>query len=82
MVQYFTVYYSKIHFNIILHLYLYLISTILLGRHERSLGRPRHSRENNIQMNLTDTRWKGEDRIHLAQDRDQWCALVKMLLSL
>jgi len=22
-----------------------------------------------------------EDRIHLAQERDQWCALVKMLMS-
>jgi hypothetical protein len=39
----------------------------LLGKHEGR--RPRHS-------------WEGVDWIHLAQDRDQWQALVNTVMNL
>jgi hypothetical protein len=44
---------------------------ILVGKPEgkRSLGRPRH-------------RWDDVDWIKLAQDGDQWRALVKMVMNL
>jgi hypothetical protein len=35
----------------------------------RSVGRPRHRREDNITMDLV---CGGMDWIHLAEDRDQW----------
>jgi hypothetical protein len=46
---------------------------------KRPLGRPRHMLENNIKMGL---RMSGVDWIDLAQDRDQWRALVNMLMNL
>jgi hypothetical protein len=33
-------------------------------------------------MDLGEMRKEGVDRIHLAQDRDQWRAVVKMVLNL
>jgi hypothetical protein len=32
----------------------------------------------NIKLDLHEVRLKGVERIHLAQDRDQWLALVRM----
>jgi hypothetical protein len=43
---------------------------------KRSLGRPRRRWEDNIRMNLREIGWGGMDWIVLAQDRDQWRALV------
>jgi hypothetical protein len=40
------------------------------------LGRPRRKRVDNIKMNLREIGWGGMDWIDLAQDRDQWRALV------
>jgi hypothetical protein len=37
-----------------------------------SLGRPRHSWEDNIKLDFKGTVWDGVDWIHLAQDRGQW----------
>jgi hypothetical protein len=57
---------------------------ILVGKPEgkRPLGRPRHRWEDNIRMNLREIGWEGVDWIHLAQDRDQWWALVNMVMNL
>jgi len=49
---------------------------------KRPLGRPRFGWEDNIRMDLKARGWEGVDWIHLAQDRDQWRALVKMVMSL
>jgi hypothetical protein len=36
----------------------------------------------NINMDLRETRWDGIDWIDLAQDRDQWMALVNTVMKL
>jgi hypothetical protein len=38
--------------------------------------------ENNIRMDLREIGWKVLDWIHVAQDRDQWRAVVKTILIL
>jgi len=45
---------------------------ILFGKPEqkRPLGRPRHSWEDNIRLDLREIGKRCVDRIHLAQDRD------------
>jgi hypothetical protein len=43
---------------------------------KRPLGRPRRRWEDNIKMGLREIGWGGMDWIDLAQDRDQWRALV------
>jgi hypothetical protein len=52
---------------------------ILVGKPEgkRPLGRPRRMWEDNIKMDLREIGWGGMEWIDLAQDRDQWRALVK-----
>jgi hypothetical protein len=42
----------------------------------------RHRWEHGIKMNLRETCWWGVEGIHLAQDRDQWWALVKAVMKL
>jgi hypothetical protein len=48
---------------------------------KRPLGRPRHGWEDNIRMDLREIGWGGMDRIDLAQDRDQWRALVNTVIN-
>jgi hypothetical protein len=57
---------------------------ILVGKPEgkRSLGRPRRRWVDNIKMDLTEIGWYGVDWIELAQDRDQWRALVNTVMNL
>jgi hypothetical protein len=45
------------------------------------LGRPRLKWTGNIRMELRKIGWKGEDQIHLAQERDQWQLLVNTLIN-
>jgi hypothetical protein len=56
---------------------------ILVGKPEgkKPLGRPRCSWVHNIKMDLRETGWDGTDWIDLAQDRDQWSALVTMVAA-
>jgi hypothetical protein len=49
---------------------------------KRPLGRPRHRWEDNIRMDLREIGWSGMDWIDLAQDRDQWRALVNTVMGL
>jgi hypothetical protein len=57
---------------------------ILVGNPEgkRPLGRPRRRWVGNIKIDLRETGWDGGDWIDLAQDRDQWRALVKVVMNL
>jgi hypothetical protein len=57
---------------------------ILVGNPEgkRPLGRPKRRRVDNIKMVLSEIGWDGRDWIKLAQDRDQWRALVNAVMNL
>jgi hypothetical protein len=57
---------------------------ILVGKPEgkRPLGRPRRRWEDSIRMDLREIGWGGMDWIELAQDRDQWRALVNTVMNL
>jgi hypothetical protein len=45
-------------------------------------GRSRRSWEDKIEMNIREIGWGGMDWIILAQDRDQWRALVNTVMKL
>jgi hypothetical protein len=57
---------------------------ILVGKPEgkRPLGKPRRRWVDNIKMDLGETGRDGSDWIELAQDRDQWRALVNTVMNL
>jgi hypothetical protein len=57
---------------------------ILVGKPEgkRPLGRPRRRLVDNIKMDLREIGWDDMDWIDLAQDRDQWRALVNTVMNL
>jgi hypothetical protein len=49
---------------------------------KRPPGRPRRRWMNNIKMDLREIRWDGMDWNELAQDMDQWRALVNTVMNL
>jgi hypothetical protein len=57
---------------------------ILVGKKEGKipLGRPRRRWVDNIKMDLREIEWDGMDWLELAQDRDQWRALVNTVMNL
>jgi hypothetical protein len=57
---------------------------ILVGKPEgkRPLERPRSRWVDNIKMDLREVGWDGMDWIVLAQNRDQWSALVNTKMNL
>jgi hypothetical protein len=58
--------------------------TIFFGKPEGKgpLRRPRHKREDNIRMYLKETGLEVVDWIRLAEDRDQWRAVVNTVMNL
>jgi hypothetical protein len=48
----------------------------------RPLGRPRRRWKDNIKMDLKEIGFGDVDRIHWAQDRDRWRALVNTVMDL
>jgi hypothetical protein len=57
---------------------------ILVGKPERNrpLGRPRRKWMDNIEKDLREIGWGGTDWTDLAEDRDQWRALVNTVMNL
>jgi hypothetical protein len=57
---------------------------ILAGKPEgkRPLRRPRRRWVDNNEIDLGEIGWYGMDWIKLTQDRDQWRALVNMVMNL
>jgi hypothetical protein len=57
---------------------------VLVGKPEgkRPLVRPRHRWENGIKMDLREIGWGCVKRIHQAQDRDHWQALLNAVMNL
>jgi hypothetical protein len=49
---------------------------------KRPLVRPRRRLWDNIRMDLKEVGWEGVDWIHLAQDTDQWRAVVNTVTNL
>jgi hypothetical protein len=49
---------------------------------KKPLGIPRHRWEDDIKMDRREIGWGGMDWIVLAQDRDQWRALVNMVINI
>ena len=60
------------------------VHRVLVGKPEgkRPLGRPRHSWEDNIKMDLQEVEGGCGDRVELTQDRDRWRALVGTVRNL
>jgi hypothetical protein len=56
----------------------------LMGKPDgkRPLGKPSRRWVGNIKMDLTEIGWGGIDWIDLAQDRNQWRALVNTVMNL
>jgi hypothetical protein len=57
---------------------------VLVGKSEgkRPLGRHRCRWEDDITIDLREIGWSGMNWINLAQDREQWTALVNMVMNL
>jgi hypothetical protein len=57
---------------------------ILVGKPEgkRLLGRPRRRLVDNVKIDLREKGWGGMDWINLTKKRDQWRALVNMVINL
>jgi hypothetical protein len=55
----------------------------LVGKPEgnRPLRRPRRRWVDSIELDLREIGWDGMDRIDVAQDRDQWRALVNTVMN-
>jgi hypothetical protein len=49
---------------------------------KRPLGRPRRRWVDNIKIEIGEIGWDGRDWIELAQDTDQWRALVNTVMNL
>jgi hypothetical protein len=60
------------------------VNRVLVGKSEgkRPLGRPRHRWEDEIRMDLREIGLGDVDWIRLAEDRDQWRAVVSAVMNL
>jgi hypothetical protein len=59
----------------------YIIPLVIKLEGKRPLRRPRCRWEENIRMDIMETEWESVDWIHLAQDRNQWLALVNVVMN-
>jgi hypothetical protein len=59
-----------------------LLMIIMITMKNNKLGRPRRRWVDNIKMDLREIGWDGIGWIELAQDRDQWRALVNTVMNL
>jgi hypothetical protein len=48
----------------------------------KPLGKPRRRLKDNIETDLSERGWGGMGRIDLAEDRNQWRALVNTVLNI
>jgi hypothetical protein len=57
---------------------------VLVGKPEgmRPLGRPRNTWENGIRIDLREIGWGDVDWVQLAWDRDQWKAVLNLVMNL
>jgi hypothetical protein len=53
----------------------------LKGRN-RPLGKPRRRWEDNIRIHFREVEWEGLEWINVAQDMDQWRAIVSTVMNL
>jgi hypothetical protein len=51
-------------------------------KEKRPLGRPVPRWAGNIKMYLEEIGWEDIDWIYVANDRDQWCVLVKTAMNI
>jgi hypothetical protein len=49
---------------------------------KKPLSKPKNICEDDIRIDLRETGWEAVDWMHLAQDRDQWQALVNTVTNL
>jgi hypothetical protein len=59
------------------------IHSVSVRKHKgkRSLGRPKHRWDDNIKMDFIGIGWEFVDSIHLAQERENLGAVVKMVMN-
>jgi hypothetical protein len=62
----------------------FIANKMLVGNPQgmRPLGRPSRRWEDNIRMYFRELVWQFVDWVHLAQDSDQWQALVNTVMNL
>jgi hypothetical protein len=54
----------------------------LLAERKRPLGRPKRRWEDFMKLDHTEIVWGGIDWINLAQDREQWWALLNTVMNI
>jgi hypothetical protein len=52
------------------------------ARRKETTGKTKTNAWDNIKMDLREIEWDGMDWVDLAQDRDQWMALVNTVINL
>jgi hypothetical protein len=60
---------------------LHVLGLLVAHQQNRPLGRPRHRWKDNIKVDLQEVGCGSMDWIELAQDRDRWRELMKVLIN-
>jgi hypothetical protein len=48
---------------------------------KRLLGRPRHRWKDNVRIHFREIGWEGVDWMHMVEDRDQWQAVMNVVMN-